>query len=135
MKKSILLLTLFNLIFAQPIEYEFLDALKAFEDKNFDNDKPAREKLIESAKTDKNSAFLLGYYYKTPKYKNLNKKLSFTYYLQSAKLGEVDAMLITGWNYYKGKGTPFNMKQAKFWLERASIAGDKEAENILNFVF
>jgi len=135
MKKSLILLTIFNLLLSQSINYEFLDALKAFEDANLDNDKQAREKLIKLARTDKNSAFLLGYYYKTPKYKNLNLKLSFNYYLQSAKLGDTDAMLITGWNYYKGKGTSFDMKQAKHWLEKASIAGDKEAENILNFIF
>ena len=126
---------IFNLVLSQPIAYEFLDALKAFEDKDLTNDKEARESLIKLAKDDKNSAFLLGYYYKTKKYNNLNKELSFSYYLQAAKLGEVDAMLITGWNYYKGKGTSFNMKQAKFWLEKAAIAGDKEAESMLEFIF
>ena len=135
MKKILVLLTIFNMLLSQPISYEFLDALEAFEDEDKENDPLARERLKELAKTDKNSAFLLGYYYKTAKYKNLNQKLSFTYYLQSAKLGEVDAMLITGWNYYKGKGVDYNMAQAKFWLEKASIAGDKEAESMLEFIF
>ncbi|MEA2098764.1 MAG: hypothetical protein U9P72_01390 [Campylobacterota bacterium] len=135
MRKILLSLLLFNLVLSQPIGYEFLDALKAFEDDKLSNDKQARENLVKLASTDKNSAFLLGYYYKTPKYKNVNIKLSFSYYLQSAKLGEVDAMLITGWNYYKGKGVDYNMKQAKYWLEKAAIAGDKEAEAMLGFIF
>jgi len=135
MKKLLFLLTLFNILVSQNLQYEFLDALKAFEDNNIQNDKLALETLTPLSNEDKNAAFLLGYYYKTPKYKNLNAEKSFKYYLKAAELGEVDAMLITGWNYYKAKGTSYNMKEAKKWLEKASIAGDKEAESMLNFIF
>ena len=135
MKKIFISLIFFNMLVSQPLAYEFLDALQAFEDNNLSNDAKAREHLEQLSHTDKNAAFLLGYYYKTLKYKNINKKLSFKYYLQAAKLGEVDAMLITGWNYYKARGTPYNMTQAKQWLEKAAIAGDKEAEGMLEFIF
>lgn len=135
MRKLFLTLLTFNLLMSQNITYDVLEILKAFEDNDRSNDEYALKDLVILAEDDKNAAFLLGYYYKTAKYKNLNKKLSFKFYLQSAKLGELDAMLITGWNYYKGNGTSYNMKEAKYWLEKAAIAGDKEAEKMLEFIF
>ena len=44
-------------------------------------------------------------------------------------------MLIVGWNYYKGIGFEYDMKNAKLWLEKSAISGDKEAQKLLSFIF
>jgi len=135
LKNIFLIIVLISAVLSTNIKYEFLDALRVLEDKNMSNDKAAIIKLTKLSNTNKNAAFLLGYYYKTKKFNNIDIKLSSSYYLKAAKLGDIDAMLIVGWNYYKGIGFEYNMKKAKLWLEKSAISGDKEAQKLLSFIF
>jgi len=104
-------------------------------DNNPNNDTKAEELLINLSKQNNVDAnFLLGYYYKTPKYHNINYQKSFYYYNLASNLGDKKAKMIVAWYYYKGLGTPKNKEMAKKLLKELAVNGDNNALEILKFV-
>jgi len=135
MKKLLLLLVAIVLLYAA-INHKFLEAMAYLHDNDASNDTKAIALLTDAINNDKDrkSAFLLGYYYKTEKYNNINLELSHQNYLKAAQWGDKEAKMIVAWNFYKGRGCSKEIAQAKKLLTELSIAGNAKAKEILKFV-
>ncbi len=93
-----------------------------------------RKSLWDDNDSDRKSAFLLGYYYKTEKYNSIDMLASHNNYLKAANWGDEEAKMIVAWNFYKGKGCDKNIAQSKEMLTQLSIAGNAKAKEVLKFV-
>ena len=135
MKKLLLLLVAIVLLYAA-INHKFLEAMAYLHDNDASNDTKAIALLTDAINNDKDrkSAFLLGYYYKTEKYNNINLELSHQNYLKAAQWGDKEAKMIVAWNFYKGRGCSRDVAEAKKLLTELSIAGNAKAKEILKFV-
>ncbi len=135
MKKLLLLLLAVVLVYAA-INHKFLEAMAYLHDNDASNDTKAVSLLTDAINNDKDrkSAFLLGYYYKTEKYNNVNLELSHQNYLKAAQWGDDEAKMIVAWNFYKGRGCSRDVAEAKKLLTELSIAGNAKAKEILKFV-
>lgn len=134
--KKILLLGLAVFLLYAAVNHKFLLAMAYLHDLNFNNDKNAVT-LLEDAKMNDNdvkSAFLLGYYYKTKKYKALNFQKSHENYLFASQRGDKDAKMLVAWNFYKGLGCKVDRSKSKELLTELAIAGNSKAKEILKFV-
>ena len=134
--KKILLFGLAVVLLYAAINHKFLLAMAYLHDASFTNDKTAVA-LLEDAKLNDNdvkSAFLLGYYYKTKKYKALNLKKSHENYLFAAQRGSEEAKMLVAWNFYKGLGCAIDKSKSKELLTELAIAGNSKAKEILKFV-
>ncbi|MDF3056649.1 MAG: uncharacterized protein K0R17_864 [Rariglobus sp.] len=60
------------------------------------------------------------------KAKNMEKALEW--YLKSAELGNINAMIAAGGLYYAGEGTEKNPRKALAWYEKAAATGDAMAQ-------
>ena len=135
MKKLLLLLLAVVLVYAA-INHKFLEAMAYLHDNDASNDTKAVTLLTDAINNDndRKSAFLLGYYYKTEKYNNINMERSHQNYLKAAQWGDNEAKMIVAWNFYKGRGCSKDVAQAKKLLTELSIAGNAKAKEILKFV-
>ena len=136
MIKKILLLTLAVVLLYAAMNHKFLMAMSYLHDNDNSNDAKAVALLNDAINNDQDrkSAFLLGYYYKTEKYNNINMELSHQNYLKAAQWGDDEAKMIVAWNFYKGRGCNQNIAQAKELLTQLSINGNEKAKEILKFV-
>ena len=118
------------------VNHKFLMAMTYLHDSNPNNDNKAVALLEDAINNDQDrkSAFLLGYYYKTSKYNNVNMNKSHDNYLKSATWGDEEAKMIVAWNFYKGKGCSKDIGQAKEMLTQLAIAGNAKAKEVLKFV-
>ena len=135
MKKLLLLLLAVVLVYAA-MNHKFLEAMAYLHDNDASNDTKAVSLLTDAINNDNDSksAFLLGYYYKTEKYNNINMELSHQNYLKAAQWGDNEAKMIVAWNFYKGRGCSRDVAEAKKLLTELSIAGNAKAKEILKFV-
>ena len=135
MKKLLLLLLAVVLVYAA-INHKFLEAMAYLHDNDASNDTKAVTLLTDAINNDndRKSAFLLGYYYKTEKYNNINMERSHQNYLKATQWGDNEAKMIVAWNFYKGRGCSKDVAQAKKLLTELSIAGNAKAKEILKFV-
>lgn len=76
------------------------------------------------------ASFILGYLYK----ERGEKEAAFRWYLKAAEQGETAAMVITGWNYYKGNGCEEDREKSRAWLEKAAAGGDRSAVELLRLL-
>ena len=136
MMKKLLLLILAIVVLYAAMNHKFLVAMTYLHDNDTSNDKKAVKLLTDAIENDKDrkSAFLLGYYYKTEKYHDINMNASHNNYLKAANWGDEEAKMIVAWNFYKGKGCSKDIRQAKNMLTQLSIAGNNKAKEILKFV-
>ncbi|CAA6809851.1 MAG: Unknown protein [uncultured Sulfurovum sp.] len=135
MKKLLLLIVAVVVLYAA-INHKFLMAMTYLHDNDVNNDAKAVTLLTEAINndSDRKSAFLLGYYYKTEKYNAINMNSSHENYLKAANWGDEEAKMIVAWNFYKGKGCTKDIAQAKEMLTQLSIAGNAKAKEVLKFV-
>jgi TPR repeat protein len=135
MKKLLLLLIAVILVYAA-VNHKFLQAMAYLHDSDASNDSKAVSLLQDAINTDsdKKSAFLLGYYYKTSKFNAINMNASHNNYLKAANWGDEEAKMIVAWNFYKGKGCSKDISQAKDMLTQLAIAGNTKAKEVLKFV-
>ncbi len=135
MRKLLLLLIFVVLVYAA-VNHKFLQAMAYLHDSDASNDSKAVTLLTDAINNDndRKSAFLLGYYYKTSKFNNINMNASHNNYLKAANWGDAEAKMIVAWNLYKGKGCSKNVRQAKDMLTQLSIAGNAKAKEVLKFV-
>ena len=135
MKKLLLLLLAVVLVYAA-MNHKFLEAMAYLHDNDASNDTKAVSLLTDAINNDndRKSAFLLGYYYKTEKYNNINLGLSHQNYLKASQWGDDEAKMIVAWNFYKGRGCSRDVAEAKKLLTELSIAGNAKAKEILKFV-
>ncbi len=56
-----------------------------------------------------------------------SNKTAFTYFRQSAELGNAEGMYMTGWCYRMGRGTSKNLDLAKEWWTKAAAKGHSRA--------
>ncbi len=136
MIKKILLLTLAVVLLYAAMNHKFLMAMSYLHDNDSSNDAKAVALLNDAIEHDhdRKSAFLLGYYYKSKKYHNINMERSHQNYLKAAKWGDNEAKMIVAWNFYKGRGCSQDIAQAKELLTQLSIDGNEKAKEILKFV-
>jgi len=136
MMKKLLLLLLAIVVLYAAMNHKFLVAMTYLHDNDPSNDKKAVKLLTDAINNDKDrkSAFLLGYYYKTEKYHDINMHASHSNYLKAANWGDEEAKMIVAWNFYKGKGCSKDISQAKNMLTQLSIAGNNKAKEILKFI-
>ena len=135
MKKLLLILIAVILVYAA-VNHKFLEAMAYLHDRDTSNDAKAVN-LLEDAinnDSDRKSAFLLGYYYKTAKFNNINLIKSHNNYLKAASWGDKEAKMIVAWNLYKAKGCDKDIAQAKEMLTQLAIAGNEKAKEVLKFV-
>ena len=135
MKKLLLLLLAVVLVYAA-INHKFLEAMAYLHDNDASNDTKAVTLLTDAINNDndRKSAFLLGYYYKTEKYNNINMERSHQNYLKATQWGDNEAKMIVAWNFYKGRGCSKDVAQAKKLLPELSIAGNAKSKEILKIV-
>jgi TPR repeat protein len=135
MKKLLLLLLVVVALYAA-LNHKFLLAMTYLHDSDPSNDKKAVSLLQDAINqdSDRKSAFLLGYYYKTEKYDAVNMEASHNNYLKAANWGDEEAKMIVAWNFYKARGCDKNIAQAKEMLTQLSIAGNAKAKEVLKFV-
>lgn len=135
MKKLLLLLVAVILVYAA-VNHKFLMAMTYLHDNDVSNDSQAVTLLTDAINndSDRKSAFLLGYYYKTEKYDAIDMYASHNNYLKAANWGDEEAKMIVAWNFYKAKGCEKNIAQAKEMLTQLSIAGNAKAKEVLKFV-
>jgi len=135
MKKLLLLLIIVVLVYAT-VNHKFLQAMAYLHDSDASNDSKAVTLLTDAINNDndRKSAFLLGYYYKTPKFNNINMKASHKNYLKASNWGDKEAKMIVAWNFYKGRGCTKDISQAKDMLTQLAIAGNAKAKEVLKFV-
>lgn len=135
MKKLILLLLAVIVLYAA-INHKFLEAMTYLHDSDSSNDAKAVTLLKEAIDQDQDrkSAFLLGYYYKSEKYNNIDFTASHNNYLKAAKWGDKEAKMIVAWNFYKGKGCPKDIAKSKDMLTQLAIDGNDKAKEVLKFV-
>jgi len=136
MMKKLLLLLLAIVVLYAAMNHKFLMAMTYLHDNDTSNDKEAVSLLQDAINNDSDSksAFLLGYYYKTEKYNDINMNASHNNYLKAANWGDEEAKMIVAWNYYKGKGCSKDVAQAKELLTQLAIAGNDKAKEVLKFV-
>jgi len=136
MMKKLLLLLLAIVVLYAAMNHKFLRAMTYLHDNDTSNDKEAVSLLQDAINNDhdRKSAFLLGYYYKTKKYHDINMALSHNNYLKAANWGDEEAKMIVAWNFYKGKGCSKDAAQAKELLTQLAIAGNDKAKEVLKFV-
>ncbi len=61
--------------------------------------------------------------------------MALYWYEIAAKLGDKDAMMLSGWLYYKADDIPQNLELAKSWFQKASeLGGDKEALQMVQLI-
>ncbi|NKQ41648.1 MAG: sel1 repeat family protein [Sulfurovum sp.] len=134
--KKILLLVLAVVLLYAATNHKFLLAMAYLYDSDINNDAKAVKLLKDATHNDRDrkSAFLLGYYYKTKKFKILNSKESHNYYLIAANMGDKEAKMLVAWNFYKGIGCIRSHKRAKELLTELAISGNDKAKEILKFV-
>ncbi len=118
------------------MNHKFLEAMTYLHDNNPSNDAKAVTLLTDAINndSDRKSAFLLGYYYKSEKYNNINMRASHENYLKAANWGDDEAKMIVAWNFYKARGCDKNVVQAKEMLTQLAIAGNAKAKEVLKFV-
>ena len=135
MKKLLLLLLAIVVLYAA-VNHKFLMAMSYLHDGDLSNDAKAVELLNDAVNNDQDrkSAFLLGYYYKTEKYQNIDMALSHQNYLKAANWGDEEAKMIVAWNFYKARGCAKDVSKAKEILTQLSINGNEKAKEILKFV-
>lgn len=136
MMKKILLLLLAVMVLYAVMNHKFLKAMTYLHDNDTSNDAKAVA-LLEDAinnDSDRKSAFLLGYYYKTAKFNNINLSASHQNYLKASKWGDKEAKMIVAWNFYKGRGCQKDIAQSKELLTQLAIAGNDKAKEVLKFV-
>lgn len=136
MTKKVVILILLTVLLYAVVNHKFLTAILYLQDSNLANDRKA-VKLLEEAVTknrDSKSAFLLGYYYKTDKYKAIDLHKSHKYYMIASNLGDNEAKMLVAWNLYKGIGCTKNLNKSKSLLTQLAIAGNSKAKEILKFV-
>lgn len=85
-------------------------------------DHPPRRSRDQTTNPD--ATFLLGVAYGETLY----------WYETAAKLGDKDAMLATGWLYYKGEATKQDLEKAKMWFQKAAELGDQDAAEMVRFI-
>ena len=136
MIKKILLLALTMVLLYAAMNHKFLMAMSYLHDNDNSNDTKAVALLNDAIENDhdRKSAFLLGYYYKTEKYNNINMELSHQNYLKATQWGDEEAKMIVAWNFSKGRGCSQDISQAKELLTQLSINGNEKAKEILKFV-
>jgi len=135
MKKILLILLAVILLYAV-VNRKFIEAMAYLHDDDLSNDSKAVA-LLEDAITndqDSKSAFLLGYYYKSKKYKAIDLSKSHKNYLIASQLGDSEAKMLVAWNFYKGRGCSKDIQKAKKLLTELAIAGNSKAKEILKFV-
>ena len=134
--KKFLLLILAVIVLYAAMNHKFLEAMTYLHDNNPNNDAKAVALLTDAINNDhdRKSAFLLGYYYKTAKFNNINMSTSHENYLKAASWGDDEAKMIVAWNFYKARGCEKNIAQAKEMLTQLAIAGNTKAKEILKFV-
>ena len=135
MKKLLLLLVAVILVYAA-MNHKFLEAMTYLHDNDSSNDNKAVSLLTDAINNDndRKSAFLLGYYYKTEKYHNINMQRSHQNYLKAAQWGDNEAKMIVAWNFYKGRGCSKDVSQAKKLLTQLALTGNAKAKEVLKFV-
>ena len=135
MKKLLLLLIAVVVLYAA-LNHKFLTAMTYLHDRDASNDSKAVALLTDAINNDndRKSAFLLGYYYKTAKYNDINMNASHNNYLKAANWGDEEAKMIVAWNFYKARGCTKDIAQAKEMLTQLSIAGNAKAKEVLKFV-
>lgn len=118
------------------MNHKFLEAMTYLHDNDPSNDAKAVTLLEDAIKNDQDrkSAFLLGYYYKSAKFNNINLMVSHENYLKAATWGDKEAKMIVAWNFYKARGCTKDIKRAKEMLTQLAIAGDAKAKEVLKFV-
>ena len=135
MKKLLLLLLAIVVLYAA-VNHKFLMAMSYLHDGDLSNDAKAVELLNDAVNNDQDrkSAFLLGYYYKTEKYQNIDMALSHQNYLKASNWGDEEAKMIVAWNFYKARGCTKDVSKAKEMLTQLSINGNEKAKEVLKFV-
>ena len=135
MKKLLLLIVAVVLVYAA-LNHKFLEAMTYLHDNDSSNDAKAVSLLTDAINNDadRKSAFLLGYYYKTSKFNNINMNASHNNYLKAANWGDEEAKMIVAWNFYKARGCEKDVSQAKDILTQLAIAGNTKAKEVLKFV-
>lgn len=135
MKKILLFISIAILLYAA-INHKFLVAISYLHDNDPGNDSKAVTLLQEAVEDDHDtkSAFLLGYYYRSPRFHAIDLKRSHTYYLKAAQWGDDDAKMIVAWQFYKGIGCKKDIEMSKTFLTQLAIRGNEKAKEILKFV-
>lgn len=67
-------------------------------------------------------------------FKQQNYHAAFKDLLPLAQKGNARAQYAIGYMYYNGLGVKQSLKQAEFWLHKASTGGDKNAQNALAMI-
>lgn len=114
-------------------ELRYLEALDAYYDQSQENDAASIAALTLEAKEASNAdaAFLIALSYEQGSHTELNETLALQWYEEAASLGDVDAMMISGWRRYKGEGCNVSLDAAKRWFEQAASKGEDEATRLL----
>lgn len=136
MMKKFLLLIIAVIVLYAAMNHKFLEAITYLKDNDASNDAKAVSLLKDAINndSDRKSAFLLGYYYKSAKFNNINLTTSHNNYLKASSWGDKEAKMIVAWNFYKGRGCSKNIAKAKELLTQLAIAGDDKAKEVLKFV-
>ncbi len=134
--RKILLLGLVVVLLYATVNHKFLLAMAYLHDSDLHNDAKAVTLLKEAAENDRDrkSAFLLGYYYKTKKYKIMDYTKSHKYYLTAANMGDNEAKMLVAWNFYKGLGCEKSVNKSRDLLTELAIGGNDKAKEVLKFV-
>ncbi len=130
-----ILLLFSGLLLYGVLHKELITASLYLKDNDPSNDAEAvrlLEKLLPEK--EKDAAFLLGYFYKSPKYGKLDLVRSHRYYEMAAAWGDKEAKMIIAWNYFKGIGTHKDIEKCKRLLRELAIEGDDNAKEILVYV-
>ncbi len=128
--RYIFILVLSHLLLASP---SYLIALEYYYDEDSSNDLTCIE-LLKNEKNNSDAAFLVAVAYDQGEMLKKNDVKALKYYELSASLGDKDALVISGWRYYKGIGCDTNIQQAKSYFIKAAKHGDKEAKDLLDII-
>ncbi|MBN2895655.1 MAG: sel1 repeat family protein [Campylobacterales bacterium] len=117
-------------------EPRYLQALNAYYDQNRQNDAAAISALTQEAEEANNAdaAFLIALSYEQGSHTERNETKSLEWYEKAAELGDVDAMMMSGWRHYKGEGCTPSLEHARRWFEQAEALGEKEASALLRLL-
>ncbi len=129
--KNIFLITIFTIsLFAASMLLE--QVLQMYKNNTLKDNPQALKALIKSAKDNADISFLLATSYKDGKAGIINYSEAAKWYLNAAKLGDSDAMLMLGWIYYEGRlSKGIDIKKAKYWFLKAADMGVDEAIEML----
>jgi len=111
----------------------YLLALSYYYDSNKSNDAQAL-KLLKKEVKNADASFLIALAYDQGSIVEKDPSKALFWYEKAANLGDIDAIMITGWRYYKGEGYKKDYEKAAFWFEKAATLGDKEAIGLLNII-